>query len=82
MYCNEQDHDQNLETPMIQGNTTPGEDDVQKQLEKARSNLRKVTDQLERSQTHIKETQRENIELYEKKKSGSIQESRGRRKET
>ncbi|EAX91497.1 hypothetical protein TVAG_285490 [Trichomonas vaginalis G3] len=62
---------QGTTTQMIQGTTTQmiQEDDVQKQLEQARSNLNRVTEELKRSQTHIKETQRENIALYEKMKA-------------
>ncbi|EAY04445.1 hypothetical protein TVAG_396320 [Trichomonas vaginalis G3] len=66
----EEDQDQNLQTPMEQGTTAPmiQEENVQKQLEQARSNLNRVTEELKRSQTHLQETQRENIALYEKMK--------------
>ena len=75
----EEDQDQNLQTTMEQGTTVQmeqgttapmiQEENVQKQLEQARSNLNRVTEELKRSQTHIKETQRENIALYEKMKA-------------
>ena len=75
----EEDQDQNLQTTMEQGTTVQmeqgttapmiQEENVQKQLKQARSNLNRVTEELKRSQTHIKETQRENIALYEKMKA-------------